>query len=330
MYEREISYYGTGKVLNDLIEVYPEILQQIETVFDGDLHKVGTLFHGMEIKDRKEIESLEDGTVILVSSIKFFDEITKDINELNDNVICKTLFEILDSIEPSIGKCNICHKNVPFWLKTGENVTTKYEIYGNGERMSTCPYCISNDRRRWLSFVLKNFTEIHDKELKVLHFAPEFKLSEDLRKMKNLIYVTGDIQPGRADYVVDITDICFESSSFDMIIAIHVLEHIQDEQKAISELKRCLKPDGMLLLSFPYTTEVKTIEGSSDMSIEDMIFNFGQNDHVRLYGNDFAEQLEKYGINVEVIRPIDVLSSKQIDIWNLIPQDIILKLTIEE
>lgn len=46
-------------------------------------------------------------------------------------------------------------------------------------------------------------------------------------------------------------DIKFEDSSFDIILSSNVLEHINDLPKAFSEMKRTLKPDGIMIHSVP-------------------------------------------------------------------------------
>lgn len=43
----------------------------------------------------------------------------------------------------------------------------------------------------------------------------------------------------------------FESAIFDVVVSFETLEHVTDHQKMISELKRVLKPDGILIISTP-------------------------------------------------------------------------------
>jgi len=49
----------------------------------------------------------------------------------------------------------------------------------------------------------------------------------------------------------DITNLPFKNQKFDLIICSEVLEHVKNYPKAIKEFKRCLKPNGHLILSFP-------------------------------------------------------------------------------
>lgn len=164
--------------------------------------------------------------------------------------------------------------------------------------------------------------------VEILHFAPERQIEEQLRKIENCNYQTADIMEGAADYAVDMTDMPFEDDKFDYIIANHVLEHIQDEKAAVSELKRCIKKNGKIILSFPVTMEVNTFEIAHLEQEEERIYYYGQNDHVRLYGKDFKERLQNYGLKVEVYRPEEVLMPEMIEKIKVIRNDNLLICTI--
>jgi SAM-dependent methyltransferase len=49
----------------------------------------------------------------------------------------------------------------------------------------------------------------------------------------------------------DITSLPFAESSFDLILATDVIEHVDDDGQALRELRRTLSPDGTLLLTVP-------------------------------------------------------------------------------
>jgi len=51
--------------------------------------------------------------------------------------------------------------------------------------------------------------------------------------------------------VGDVTNLPFEGKLFDLVVAIEVLEHIEDDKKALSEITRVLKPSGFFLFSVP-------------------------------------------------------------------------------
>lgn len=45
-----------------------------------------------------------------------------------------------------------------------------------------------------------------------------------------------------------------ENCSFDVVFSSHVLEHVNDEQKSLKEMKRVLKDDGFLIIGMPTAT----------------------------------------------------------------------------
>ena len=69
--------------------------------------------------------------------------------------------------------------------------------------------------------------------------------------MKNLDYVTTDLNSPLADVKADICNLPFEDNTFDFILCNHVLEHIEDDIKAINELYRVMKPGGSGIFQIP-------------------------------------------------------------------------------
>lgn len=98
---------------------------------------------------------------------------------------------------------------------------------------------------------------------------------------------------------VDITQIPFADNSYDAILCIHVLEHIEDDRKAINELFRVLKPGGWALISVPLNLNQPTFEDPAIVDPQERKEFFGEEQHVRVYGNDFADRLRAAGFTVE-------------------------------
>ena len=89
---------------------------------------------------------------------------------------------------------------------------------------------------------------------------------------------------------------------FDLIICNHVLEHIDDDIKALNEIFRVLKSGGVAILQVPINFKRnETFEDQSIISRKDREKYFGQYDHVREYGLDFKERVEKAGFEVEMV-----------------------------
>jgi SAM-dependent methyltransferase len=132
-----------------------------------------------------------------------------------------------------------------------------------------------------------------------LHIAPEQPFLKRFKRLKNLEYVTADLESPIAEVKMDIKDMPFDDNSFDVLLCNHVLEHIDDEQKATSEIHRVLKKGGWAILQVPL--DLSLAETYEDLSITDLKEReklFGQYDHVRLYGRDYPQRLEKSGLKV--------------------------------
>ena len=140
----------------------------------------------------------------------------------------------------------------------------------------------------------------------------------------NCDYYSLDIQAGRAMHVANILDIPYRREFFDYVILNHVMEHIPDEAAAMQEIQRVLKPGGRMIISFPICTDIDTLEDSSISSAEARLKYYGQEDHVRLYGRDYKERMEKYGWQVKIYTPRERCSQQEIDKYGLIADDVIM------
>ena len=182
----------------------------------------------------------------------------------------------------------------------------KVKPVGPNRRNATCPGCGANDRHRHLWLYLLNRTNLFSDPLRVVHFAPEWPIEKRLRRCPNLDYTSADVVPGRAMVRMDIMDIPRPDKSFDVALCSHVLEHVPDDRKAISELFRILKPGGWATLMVPLDYDrARTFEDPSVVSPEERERLFWQADHVRLYGRDFKDRLEQagFGVSIEWYRP---------------------------
>ena len=175
------------------------------------------------------------------------------------------------------------------------------------------PSTYSLERHRLLWLYLKNETSFFKAKLKVLHFAPESALMNQFKKLKNLSYDTIDLNSPIADIKADICDLPFLDNSYDFILCNHVLEHIVDDNKAIKELYRVLKKNGIGIFQVPidYNRDT-TFEDFSVTNKKERNKLFGQYDHVRIYGLDFFDRLQKAGFSVERCEYTSKLSKEDI------------------
>lgn len=176
--------------------------------------------------------------------------------------------------------------------------------YGSQRNNVLSPSMLSLERHRLLWLYLKNETDffITSKVQKVLHFAPEQAFYKIFKNQKNLQYTTTDLLSPLADVKADICDLPFADNSFDIIFCNHVLEHIPDDIKAISEIFRVLNTGGMAILQVPLENNRQfsfTDDSIVDQKQRSKIF--GQYDHVRIYGMDYFNKLRSAGFEVSEI-----------------------------
>ena len=202
----------------------------------------------------------------------------------------------------------------------------KFLPYGyiNQRENVLSPSTLSLERHRLLWLYLKNETGFFTKPLKVLHFAPEQAFYKRFKKLKNLDYITTDLNSPLADVKADICNLPFKNNEFDFILCNHVLEHIPDDTKAMQEIYRILKPGGTAILQIPQDLKrKKTFEDNSITDKQERTRIFGQYDHVRIYGLDYFEKLRTIGFKVEEVEYTKNLSSKEIDKYRLANGEII-------
>lgn len=179
----------------------------------------------------------------------------------------------------------------------------KFLPYGYGKQRENAlsPGTLSLERHRQMWLYLKNETSFFIQNLKVLHIAPEQEFLRRFKKMKNLDYTSADLFSPIVDVKADILDLPFENGAFDVIICNHVLEHIIDDKKAMSEIFRVMKKGGWGILQVPMKNSLeKTYEDFSITDPKERQKYFGQYDHVRWYGMDYFDRLKSAGFEVEI------------------------------
>lgn len=198
-----------------------------------------------------------------------------------------------------------------FWLK-GDRYTDpidgksfkRFLPYGYGTQRPNVlsPSTLSLERHRLLWLYLKNETGFFTKPLKVLHMAPEQCFLSLFKKMKHLDYTTADLYSPIVDVKADILNLPFEENQFDIILCNHVLEHIEDDARAMKELFRVMKSGGMGIFQIPQDiTRETSYEDDTIQTPEDRAKHFGQYDHVRIYGRDYFDRLRAAGFKVEEV-----------------------------
>jgi len=193
----------------------------------------------------------------------------------------------------------VAYRGDIFFCPVCEQSSRKFLQYGAENRTNAqCPHCRSLERHRLLWLYLEKRTNFFDnKPKKMLHVAPERCLENRFRRYLGDNYITADLQSPRAMVKMDITDIQYKNETFDIIYCSHVLEHVLDDRKAMQEFHRVLKSNGWAILLVPITAK-KTFEDSSITEPAERLKAFGQTDHVRKYGPDYADRLREAGFIV--------------------------------
>jgi len=184
------------------------------------------------------------------------------------------------------------------------------------------PSTLSLERHRLLW--LKNETVLFEKKIKLLHFAPEQAFYKRFKKLSNIQYDTIDINSPLAKIKADICDLPIKENTYDFILCNHVLEHVLDDNKAMSELYRVLKKGGIGIFQVPI--DMKREKTFQDDSITDKLERnkiFGQYDHVRIYGKDYFNKLEDTGFKVQQVDYSKKFSDKEILKFSIIKGEII-------
>lgn len=196
--------------------------------------------------------------------------------------------------------------------------------YEKQRKNALAPGSLSLERHRLLWLYLKNETDFFTMPKKMLHIAPEQCFFKRFKNLKNLDYLTADLFSPIADVKADICDLPFKENTFDIIFCNHVLEHIEDDKKAMSELYRVLKPGGMGIFQIPQDMgRERTYEDFTITNPDERAKHFGQYDHVRVYGKDYFDRLRAVGFMVEEVNYSDKISSELIEKYCLTKDEIL-------
>jgi SAM-dependent methyltransferase len=160
-------------------------------------------------------------------------------------------------------------------------------------------------------------TDLLTEPRSILHIAPEGVLASLLQR-PNIEYVSGDLRPGQAMEVMDLTALPRPDHTFDAVLCNHVLEHVPDDAGALSEIHRVLRPGGVAIMQHPIdNSRAHTYEDWDATTPEDRLREFGQEDHVRVYGRDFADRLTDAGFKVTIRQYADELDPSERSLYAL-------------
>ena len=186
-----------------------------------------------------------------------------------------------------------------------------------------CPSSLTLERHRLMWLYLRSRTNFFTQPHKVLHVAPEICFIDVFEQMPNLDYVTADLESPWAKVKMDLHDIPFDDNTFDVIFCNHVMEHVEDDIRCMSELQRVLRPGGWAIIQSPVYDLPKTLEDPNVTDPAERERMFGQRDHVRVYGHDYPDRLRKGGFQVTEDDFINSFTEEQRRWYSLMKGEII-------
>ncbi|MCL1937118.1 MAG: methyltransferase domain-containing protein [Candidatus Azobacteroides sp.] len=181
-----------------------------------------------------------------------------------------------------------------------------------------CPNCLSLERHRLMWLFLTNETDFFEKKYRLLHIAPEPCFMPHLEKYLGDQYLTADLESPLAKVKMDIQHIPLGENEVDIIFCNHILEHVENDRLAMREMFRVMRPGGWGIMLSPVVPGKKTTDEDSSLTTwEQRLKAYGQGDHLREYGEDYADRLTEAGFETEAIDYANRFSEKEFTTFGL-------------
>ena len=198
-------------------------------------------------------------------------------------------------------ECPLCRHTARSWLESPQRPWA-----------SRCPWCDSFPRHRALWLWLDRLGLRFEPGMRVLHVAPETVIRQKLKAVPGLTLTTIDLFRGDVGVRGDITRLPFPDAAFDVVLCNHVLEHVPDDRAAMVELSRVTADSGWATLLVPIDLRRDTTyEDPTITAPEARTAAFGQSDHVRQYGRDYADLLQNRRWDVTTAACRDVFDTDE-------------------
>lgn len=198
-----------------------------------------------------------------------------------------------------------------------------------------CPKCGSLERHRLLDLANRKNHFFAGQD--VLHFAPEEAVRKLVLAEQPKSYTTADLFAPNVDRKENIEALTIEDASYDVVICLHVLEHVNDKA-AIAELYRVVRPGGTLIAMFPIVEGwEETYENKTVSSEGERLLHFGQHDHARFFGRDARIRLAMPGFVVEEYTAVEpnvsrygLMRGEKVFVCRRPPEDVLNSANVEQ
>lgn len=253
------------------------------------------LLQEIQMHARKNLSKLEEGT----ESVSFMQEIaglSQLIHNLN-TIVPETIY--LDYQEFFDAFCSFCEQcaspgfmeaqvdqmasSLSLLIECLQDMEARYArsikiCVCCGQKVPhlpeySCPFCGASDRDRMLiSFLKKERLRDAAEGTKVLQVAPTESISRwILRNCPQILYETTDLSREGVTFLSDLQDMrTVGDGTYDVIICSQVPEHALEEGKALSEIRRVLKPDGKLIFLHPINLNRENVEARAQFHIHSL------------------------------------------------------------
>lgn len=212
--------------------------------------------------------------------------------------------------------CPVCCSEVDRFLPLPQYYFTQFKKYGFDHSLDrfetlnwreyTCPHCEASDRDRLMALYIRKVIDemAPGAILRLVEFAPNPPLSRILKSHPRIRYRSADLEKDDVDDRVDLTDLSvYPDDSFDAFLCSHVLEHVQDDRRAMTELCRILDRSGWGLFLVPISLDLTSTREDPAITTEAGRWkHFAQGDHVRFYARtSFIQRLTGAGFRVHQV-----------------------------
>jgi len=180
-------------------------------------------------------------------------------------------------------ECNICG-----WRGRG------FEGVVHSES-ALCPVCGSISRDRFLYWCWTRRT-LYDPQAAVLETSPRMGEPYRSRIAERVDYTASDYDESmhKATIKLDLQAIDLPDDSLDIVLTPHVLEHVPDTGRALSELFRVMKPGGHVFLQVPIPQAVTMVPKQPEYHGDWTLVYFR-------FGWDLAEQIRAAGFACDTL-----------------------------
>jgi len=165
-----------------------------------------------------------------------------------------------------------------------------------------CPRCNAKARHRRIWLYLNSHCQLFSEQTRLVEVAPWWSFARRFQGLATIDYIGVDLKytGSQVTTIGDLSALPIQEGRVDVALCIHVLEHVDNDRKAIEELYRILRPGGMAIVSVPIRLDRPTFEDPSIQDPDERARSFGESSHVRYYGNDFIDRLREPGFDVRM------------------------------